>query len=296
MTKRLSNWLQPIFVLIACALLFGILRSQWRELTAYTWRLHGGWLLLSLAGLLCAWGLEVEIWRKLLRLMGGRIPYWGAIRVWFLSAVVRYIPGNIWQPLSLALYCQRWRVQPEVTVTSIALYQAVILLAAAVVAAIYFPLSGNFGLITPLLQGISPWLMSVALLPAVLFLARPQWLLGMINWALRKVGRATLDAQLTTGHLAASIGLAIIDWGFWGISFAALTFSLGTYDWAEIVHLSPHLIAAYGLAYAVGFVSFITPSGFGVREGAFYLLLVPPVGWRCCHCGRVGYARVDHPG
>ena len=38
--------------------------------------------------------------------------------------------------------------------------------------------------------------------------------------------------------------------------------------------LAPHLIAAYAIAYSVGFLSIITPSGFGVREGALYLLLV----------------------
>ena len=42
--------------------------------------------------------------------------------------------------------------------------------------------------------------------------------------------------------------------------------------------LAPHLVAAYPIAYAIGFISLITPSGLGVREGAFYLLLAPIMG------------------
>ena len=51
---------------------------------------------------------------------------------------MRYVPGNIWQPLSLTLYSRRYGVPAEATVTSIALYQVMILLAAAPLAAIYF--------------------------------------------------------------------------------------------------------------------------------------------------------------
>ncbi len=39
--------------------------------------------------------------------------------------------------------------------------------------------------------------------------------------------------------------------------------------------LAPHLVFSYPIAYAIGFLSFITPSGFGVREGAFFVLLSP---------------------
>ncbi len=45
-----------------------------------------------------------------------------------------------------------------------------------------------------------------------------------------------------------------------------------------MLRLLPHLVAAYAIAYAIGFVSLLTPSGLGVREGAFYLLLAPLLG------------------
>ena len=79
------------------------MRSQWEELRAHTWELQPGWLLASALLLLASWAMEIGIWQHLLRLVGGRLPYAPAVRIWFLSAIVRYIPGNIWQPLSMTL-------------------------------------------------------------------------------------------------------------------------------------------------------------------------------------------------
>jgi hypothetical protein len=67
----------------------------------------------------------------------------------------------------------------------------------------------------------------------------------------------------------------------WGGVFAAFTFAVAdngignsATERAEITGL---LVASYPIANFIGFISFITPSGIGVREGAFYLLLTPPL-------------------
>jgi hypothetical protein len=70
----------------------------------------------------------------------------------------------------------------------------------------------------------------------------------------------------------------MVDWLLWGASFAALAFALQAYSPEQMLALAPHLVATYAVAYAIGFVSFITPSGLGVREGAFFLLLAPLLG------------------
>jgi hypothetical protein len=278
MFERLLRWAQPLFVLLASFFIGLLLRSQWAELRAHSWRLAGGWLALSTGFLLVTWMIEVGIWRHLLQLMGGHLPLMVAVRIWFLSAIVRYVPGNIWQPLSMTLYCQRWDIRPEATVASIALYQAVILLAAAPIGVIYFSLSGNLGLLTYLFQGATFWLMGLAVLPVGIFLLRPDWLTAMMNWALARLKRPTLEMHLSSRQLLVLLIVAGADWILWGMTFAALTFALEDYTLAEKIVLIPHLVAVYPIAYAIGFISFVTPSGFGVREGAFFLLLAPLLG------------------
>ncbi|MCB9148699.1 MAG: flippase-like domain-containing protein [Caldilineaceae bacterium] len=278
MQKRFLQYSQPVMVGLAVAFIFYVLSAQWEQLRDQPWRLHGGWLVISTLFLLASWGLEIAVWRYLLHLLGGYVPYATAARIWFLSAIVRYVPGNIWQPLSMTLRCRQHGVAPETTLTSVVLYQVVILLAAAPIAGIYFFATGNYGLITDALGQMAPWLAGLVLLPVLIFLWRPDWLIGILNWALRRIGRAGTVGRFTSANLLWALLLACADWMLWGASFAAITFALAAYTTAQMQPLLPHLLASYAIAYAVGFISFITPSGFGVREGAFYVLLAPLLG------------------
>ena len=278
MWKALLRRAQPVFLILALIFVALLLRSQWEELRTQSWQLRPGWLAASSLLLLASWAMEIGIWRRLLSSVGGRLAYWPAVRIWFLSAIMRYIPGNVWQPLSMTLQCQRRGVRVEATLTSVALYQAIILLAVGPIAAVYMLVTGNLGVLTDLLGVLTPALAALVLAPVLVLLVRPELLTAFINWALHKLGRATLEMHLTSGRLFAFLVVAVLNWGLWGASFAALTFALGEYSQAEMAALAPHLIVAYPIAYAIGFVSFLTPSGFGVREGAFYLLLAPLVG------------------
>ena len=140
-----------------------------------------------------------------------------------MTALVRYIPGNVWQPLSLTLYGQQRQIRPEITLASIVLYQVVTLLAVAPLAACYFEVTGNWGFFTNLIGAAGVWLIWAVLLPVLLFLAKPGWLLAILNWLLGKLGRSAIAAQLTTPALLHLLLLAITDFG--------LTSSvLGDYD------------------------------------------------------------------
>jgi uncharacterized membrane protein YbhN (UPF0104 family) len=275
---RIIQRLQPLFLALALLFIVLLLRSQWAELSQHTWQLNPRWLIVSALFLLSAWALEIQIWRRLLRVIGAELPYGPATRVWFLSAIVRYVPGNIWQPLSMTLQCQRRGIAPEATLTSVMFYQILVLLAASPIAGIYFGVTGNWGLLTDVLQAWTPWLVAVGVTPVLLFIVRPSWLIELVNFVLAKFQRAPLTAGLTRLNAASLLLLAIADWLLWGACFAALTFALQAYTPAEVLALTPHLVAGYAIAYVVGLVSLITPSGLGVREGALYLLLAPLVG------------------
>jgi hypothetical protein len=270
--------MQPFFVVLALGFMLLLLRSQWEELQRYEWRLTPLWLAASAALMVAAWAVEIVIWLRLLGAVGSGLPYWPAARIWFLSAIVRYIPGNIWQPLSITLLAERRGVKPEATLTSVVLYQVVTILAVAPIAAAYFALTGNWGVLTDMLRGAAPWLIALALAPVIAFIAQPGWLLEVVNWALHRIGRARLPIGLSRTALLSVLAIAMVDWLLWGAAFCALAFGIGQYSAIQMAALAPHLIVLYSVAYAVGFVSFLTPSGLGVREGALYLLLAPLLG------------------
>jgi hypothetical protein len=276
--RRILRWAQTGLFFIAAISIIFVLRSQWQELATHEWRLNTGWLALSAGLMLVSWLVEIEVWRSILTHLGGRLPHLASVRIWFLSAIVRYVPGNVWQPLSMVLYCERYGVRPEASVTSVALYQIIILLAAAPIAVAYFAVTGNWGLFTASLSAIGPWLLAATLLPPIIFVARPDLLIALLNWLMNKLKRPALEARLSRSAFLWLLVWAAIDWLFWGASFAALTFGIADFSPGEMQTLAPHLIASYAIAYAIGFVSFITPSGFGVREGVFFVLLTPLMG------------------
>jgi len=269
---------QPLFLALALVFILLLLRSQWGELSRHIWRVAPGWLLLSGLLMLGGWAVEIWLWRAALERLGGRLPYAEALRIWFASILVRYIPGNVWQPLGMTVLAQQRGVRVEATVGSIALYQAVNLLSVLPIAGVYLLTIGDFGLLDPWLGGATNWLVALAGLGVALFLLRPGWLIGLLNWALTKAGRPPLTARLTTGQLLRLLLVAILAWLCLGGSFAAITFGLTAYTSNEMAAVLPHLLAAFPIAYAVGYLSFITPSGLAVREGTLYLLLAPILG------------------
>lgn len=277
--QRLLRWLQrwapPLLVTVALALMALLISSQWQEIRDYQWRISPGWLAISAVCMLAAWGLEIQIWRGLLRLLDASLPFLAAMRIWFLSAVVRYIPGNIWQPLSMTLYAQKHSVRPEATLTSYLLYQIVLLLAAMPLAAIYFLLSGNWGVLSGWVGDATGWLAAAILLPVAGFLVMPAWLMAVINWLLVKVGRPPIGTRLSRINLLVLLLLCMANWLLWGATFATLAFGVSAFTPEEIGALFPHLALTYPLAYTIGFLSLITPSGLGVREGALLVLLSP---------------------
>ncbi|MCO6449968.1 MAG: flippase-like domain-containing protein [Caldilineales bacterium] len=278
MLARIRRPAQVLFLLLALLFIALLLWSQWDELRTYPWQLRPVWLIPAALALLASWGVEVSVWRRLLRLLGGEIEYGMGFRIWFVSAIMRYIPGNVWQPLGMTVLAHRQGVRAEATITSIVLYQVVNLLAVAVIAALYFPLTGNLGLFSGLTTLPIAQLLVFVLLPVVIFLARPQWLIRALNWLLRKVGRPPLVIALSTSELLRAIILTVGTWLLLGLSYAALVMALTGYRLADIASLWPHLMAGYPVAYAVGYLSFVTPSGLAVREGTLYLLLAPILG------------------
>lgn len=279
---KFSRLIHILFLGLALLFIGLLLRDQWSQLRAHEWQLQPAWLALAALLMVGSWFVEVWIWRDALARVGGRLSYSQAVRIWFASILVRYIPGNVWQPLGMTFLCRRQQIHPEATVTSIALYQAVNLLAVVPIAVFYLGAMDNTDLngagLLDTWEGPVVWLALVGLAAVVLFLARPGWLMALLNLALEKMGRTALPAHLDNVHLLRLLLVALGDWFLWGAAFAGLVFSLDIYPLATKANLLPHLLASFPIAYAAGYLSFVTPGGLAVREGTLYLLLAPWLG------------------
>ncbi len=257
--KRLAK---AAALVVALAFLAALVRGQWQALLAHDWQLAPGWAVLALIGLEFAWLFEAATWRIILTSLGGDLPYRKALFTWFLSNILRYIPGNIWQFLGMAELAGEAGVPRLVTLTSIILHQAISTAAGCVLAALYFAVVGQgqwFAWLRPAL-----WLVPLGLL-----LLQPRLLERMLNWAMRKLRRPPVRVTLTWGQVWLLLLRYMVVWLALGLSFAALARALTPMSAA----LLPYLIAAWAAAYVIGYLSLLTPAGLGVREGVLALLL-----------------------
>jgi hypothetical protein len=262
MRKHWKSWAQAVVLLVAAGFLAALVASQWSALQAYDWQLAPGWAILALVGLELTWLFELDTWRMILAGLGGPLRYRRAAPIWFLSNIVRYIPGNVWQFLGMAELAHEAGVPRLMTLTSIVLHQIISTAVGVVLAACYFALfdAGDW------LRTLRPLLLIV---PFGLLLLQPRILEGALNWLLRKVKRPPIRVLLTWRQIWLLIGRYVIVWVMMGLSFAALVRALTPIDWAAV----PYLVATWAAAYVIGYLTLLTPAGLGVREGALALLL-----------------------
>lgn len=245
---------------VALAFLALVLRSQWTAIRGYQLELHPQMLLLSYVPLVAAAVLEVWLWRRLLAALGYALPLRRAGGVWFLSNVARYIPGNVWQFLGMMELAAAQGVPRAVTLTSVALHQLLSNLAGLCLGVAVISRSGVLG-------GSAALPVAVLVLLAVLLLSPPvlRRLLGLLA---RFAGGSNAAADLPFSLVLTLFAGYCLYWLACGFGFVLLSTALG------VVPSSAALwIAAYAGAYVVGYLSLLTPSGIGVREGVLALLL-----------------------
>ncbi|WP_423224562.1 DUF2079 domain-containing protein [Candidatus Amarolinea aalborgensis] len=259
---RLRPWLQAGVFVLALVFLGALIATQWRQLQAYPWQIQIGWLLLALALLWLTWLLELNQWRFILGRLGGSLRYGEAARIWFLSNIIRYIPGNVWQFLGMSEMAAQHGIPRAVTFTSIALHQAISTLAGLLLAAVYFGLAGHGAWFDRLRLAL--WLA-----PLGLIFLHPRVLEATLNRVLTWLKRPPLRITLTVSDLARLLLAYGLVWLGFGLGFSALVRGLAPVAWTQ----TPWLIAGYAAAYVLGYLSLLTPSGLGVREGVLILLL-----------------------
>jgi len=258
------------FGLVAAAFLF-LGRRIWKdaaELRTFEWDVRPGLLALSVLLLVAVllWG--VAVWRILLRHFGAEVPFRALARAWFLSNLSKYIPGVVWQFVSLAQLGPSVGLSPAATVTTLLVLMGFQLLSAGAVGVWLLPasLAGEFAPMLPTLRWASP---------LVLALVHPAVIKGGLGVVERVARRSVLPWR---GSWLDGVGLLLLSGVTWGLYGAVFYLFL-----ASFVALPASAIAAAtsmnALAFIVGYVAFFAPGGLGFKEGALALLLgglVPP--------------------
>jgi uncharacterized membrane protein YbhN (UPF0104 family) len=259
---RRSRWLTVAVLTVVAGFFVATLAARWNDVISLKWRLEPGHFLLATALLALSYGLVAWLWGVALGRAAGTRPAAGA-RVWFLSNLARYVPGNVWSYVGAVELARREGVARRTTLAVMALTQ-VLSVGVALLAGLPVLVAERARLGRPALLGAVVVAAGAAL--AVVFRRR---LLGLARRRLPGFDPASLAPSAGTVVLLV-VGYAAY-WAVTGLAFAALVASLASLDAADV----PLVVAAYAAAYAVGFLALLTPAGLGVREGVLVVALAP---------------------
>lgn len=274
--KRLLQIGLPIVIL---GLFLYQVRNNWNQLTAHTFQWNPWLLALAFLGFALqelSYGL---IWRAVLARLGEHLGLRTSLRIYLASEFVRYIPGNIWHVLTRILWVGKYGVSRPVAFASMTIELITKLAAGVLVFALSLLFWRDFGAIGSLLHGTLVVALGVGTILALLIVLYPRVLNGLLNAALRVLKREPVQLTLRYRDILFVTLAWCLSWLVAGCAFYILLLAL--WPAAPPVAL-PMCIGIYALAWDIGFVSFITPSGLGFREGAivglFALSLPLPAG------------------
>jgi glycosyltransferase 2 family protein len=270
--KRNKRLLQIALVTLIALFVVLSLMSNWSKLASYDWRLN--WGLFALAFLFFA-GQELTfafIWRAILRRMGHTIAVLAAQRMYLGSEMARYVPGNVWHVLTRVLWVERYGVPMAKGFASMVTELATKIASAALV----FAVSLLWWQDTRALANSvpRPALIGVVVVgvPLLLLGLHPRALRWALNKGLRILKRDEIDLSLRYRDVLAVTGYWAASWLVAGVGFYLLIRAVVPTP----LPASAILVATgvYALAWDIGFLSFVTPSGIGFREAALVALLL----------------------
>lgn len=222
--------------------------------------------------------LSALAWQRVLAALGHRERFFPLLAIVATTQAGKYLPGNVGHHVGRVALSIALGVPLAILVASMAYEIVLLLLAHLFVAVASGALSGpGLGMLLQLGDGDSAILVALAII--VLGLAA----LPLVSWLLpwftalvlkRRDGAGALPRPLPMATMFEVLGLYTVAMLLTGAGLAAL--SHGLFPALPVDYAL--LVAAFTLAWAIGFVTPGAPAGLGVREGLLLLLLAHGLG------------------
>jgi glycosyltransferase 2 family protein len=244
------------------AVIVVVLAGQWRQARPLLGRL-------SVPVVAAAWGLVLagiyatfRSWRATLADLGGTLPHTGAMRVFYLGQLGKYLPGTIWPALTQMRLGRDYRVPPRASGAAAVVFMLLLIGTGLLVGVPVIPLLGR--------DAVDEYRWLVLVLPVLALALTPPVLNRMIAVALRVARRPPMPAPLSLGGILRGAGWALVSWLCYGVHVYLLARQLGA-EGGALLWLQ--CTGAFAAAFASGPLLLIVPAGAGVREATLLLLL-----------------------
>lgn len=262
--KYFKRCLQFIVVPLIFFFLARNLCSYFRELAEYSWDSDILYLAISFAVILCCAFLVALGWNFILRVLGQHIGSLQALRIYFLSELARYIPGNVWSVVGRIYVAEKEGVTKIVSTTSIAIQLLIQLIAALAVALLSLPFWN-------ILEIEAACYYFFLLIPAGLVVLHPAVFGRMLNFFLTRFKKQSFTVRLRYPQII----LLVLYWAvLWIMRGVGAYFLLRAVCPQPLPPLSlVIMVGVTTLSWALATLSFISPAGLGILEGITYVFV-----------------------
>jgi len=259
-------------LLLAGILLFFLIKpfvETHTEVKAASLGIQWGWLLCSFGVILFYWSAYLYPFARLLRgITEKHVSFRDAFTLFHLANITRYLPGRIWGFVRLLTLCPRFGLSKTAVGSSLTLHVGIETAIGGVIGGCLFfseAMRETAGRVSETLG-----LRNSALLPIAVFcfLIGFLFLLSTVSSKSRHLLKSLRDtgAPLFSkpfGKLWLSVFVShLLLWCCQGMAFFLSVKSLAPVVWRD----APGLTACFAFAWIVGFLSFLTPGGLGIRE------------------------------
>jgi len=270
-------WLAARVLLVGAIVFFlGLfIYRDWAKLSTMQFTFRAWPFLASLPLVLAFFFQQATTWWIILNGLGKRMPWREGVAVWFASQISKYVPGKVMLPLVRFGYCKRRGI--DVGRVTLAIYLELSLMTGSVIAVALLTAIGWGGEIWNSLAAKISWpgggdslrWVTLALVPATLIGVHPRLLQWVINIGLRAMKKAPVLIDITYLKMLL-LGLwCIMGWIVYAYACWLLAVAVGFDDPSQMLRIA----GAFLLSWVIGFLSFVTPGGIGVREAVLVALL-----------------------
>ena len=265
-------------ILIAATLLFFLIKPFVQTHTLLgdtTFQIQWRWLIPSFGQLLLYRSAYIVPFAKLLRGVAlTQVSFRDVFTLFHLANITRYLPGRIWGVVRLLTLSERFGFSKTAVGVSLTLHVGIETALGGLIAMSLIFSKQMRSTAHLVLEGISGHAMLFTIFGFGI-VTSTMFLIPMVSSkarnflkTLRQTGTPLLQKQFCKQWLYI-LYFHILLWCCQGITFFLFVRSLALVSWRHAAVLS----ACYALAWIVGFLSFLTPGGLGVREGLLGLLL-----------------------
>jgi len=189
-----------------------------------------------------------------------------SMEAWLYTIMSRYIPGNVWHVIGRMAYANKINAIKLQIISSSALEQIMAMIGATMLFALSLPF-------WPTDQLAEDWIFKISLFSILFFLAlvisHPKFILPIVNWVGKRFNRPEIQWNFNYKMTICFALLYLFANLFMGLCLAVILNGFG-------VAISNNFVFILGItafSWIIGYLSFFTPSGIGIREGALTALL-----------------------